>query len=221
MSFVEADQMGAHANRVLVADEMADSANTLVAILQNHGLLARPAYDGRDALAIARSWDPDAAVLEISLPNVSGFDVARELRREYGPDIRLIAYSAWSAAEERLLAMEAGFDRYVVKPALPEHLLSCLGVEGAALVRRSIDLQVDQLRQQLELGTSLLRRAEHFYDQRSHLCDLVQRTIDINQTAIAKLPVSDALRWELRQAFHQLSIRVARLRAGDHPFTSH
>jgi CheY-like chemotaxis protein len=103
--------------RVIVADDVRDSADTIVMLLAEEGYEARAVYDGNAVVELADKWQPRCAVLDLSLPGMSGFDCARHLRRKFGGRIRLVAYTGWSSAGERERAMEAGFDAVVVKPA--------------------------------------------------------------------------------------------------------
>jgi len=109
--------MKAPGARVLVADDVRDSADTVALLLAEKGYDARAVYDGQAVLDLAERWQPQCAVLDLSLPGMSGFDCARHLRRKFGASIRLVAYTGWSTDGDRKKAMEAGFDAVVVKPA--------------------------------------------------------------------------------------------------------
>ncbi len=78
----------------------------------------RATYCGRDALAIARDYQPDVAILDIGLPDLSGYEVAAELRKTYaGRELYLAAITGWGQPEDRIKAFAAGFDHHVLKPA--------------------------------------------------------------------------------------------------------
>jgi CheY-like chemotaxis protein len=109
--------MKANGARVLVADDVRDSADTVALLLAEKGYDTRAVYDGQAAIDLAERWLPQCAVLDLSLPGMSGFDCARHLRRRFGASIRLVAYTGWSTASDREKAMDAGFDAVVVKPA--------------------------------------------------------------------------------------------------------
>ncbi len=109
--------MKANGARVLVADDVRDSADTVALLLAEKGYDTRAVYDGQAVIDLADHWQPQCAVLDLSLPGMSGFDCARYLRRKFGTSIRLIAYTGWSADGEREKALDAGFDAVVVKPA--------------------------------------------------------------------------------------------------------
>lgn len=200
------------ANRVIVADEVRDSADTLASLLEGNGITARAVYDGRDALAVAGTWQPDGAVLDLSLPGMSGFEVAREFRRRYGPRIRIVAYTGWSAATDRQRALEAGFDGFVVKPADPELLLQSLGRTSAALVQRSIEVRVAQVRHQIELADSLLERAEAYEQGRDSICDFLERALDACLKGIEELPAENDVRREFEARILRLMARIESLR---------
>ena len=103
--------------RVLVADDVRDSADTVALLLAERGYETRAVYDGNAVLALAEKWQPRCAVLDLSLPGMSGFDCARQLRQRFGANIRLLAYTGWGGAVDHDKALEAGFDAVVVKPA--------------------------------------------------------------------------------------------------------
>jgi CheY-like chemotaxis protein len=78
----------------------------------------RVAYSGVAALEMSKAYAPDAVFLDIGMPGMDGYEVARRLRREvWAKDLMLIALSGWGQDEHRRRAREAGFDRHVTKPA--------------------------------------------------------------------------------------------------------
>jgi PAS domain S-box-containing protein len=104
--------------RLLVVDDNRDSANTLAALLETMGHEVRIAYDGAHAVALAAEYRPDGVFLDIGLPGMSGYDVARTLRSS--PTVahtKLIAFTGYGQDEDRQRAREAGFDHLLVKPA--------------------------------------------------------------------------------------------------------
>jgi CheY-like chemotaxis protein len=118
------------AGRVLVADDNADAAESIALLLELAGHEVRVAHTGHGALAVAREFRPDAALLDIGMPELSGYEVARELRREpWGAAINLIALRGWGREEDRLRALEAGFDRHLTKPIDPQALTALLSRE--------------------------------------------------------------------------------------------
>ena len=108
------------ARRILVADDNVDAATSLAALLEERGHEVRVAHDGARALEVAREFQPDAAFLDIGMPKVQGYEVARRLREDPATSrCLLIALTGWGRDDDRQRAREAGFDRHLVKPADP------------------------------------------------------------------------------------------------------
>jgi len=105
------------AMRILVADDSADGADSLAFLLRAAGHEVFTAYEGRTAISLAESQRPDVVLLDIGMPEVSGYDVARAIRREvWGRPMRLVALTGWGQAEHRRRSLEVGFDDHLVKP---------------------------------------------------------------------------------------------------------
>lgn len=105
------------ASRVLVVDDNVDAAETLLAFLELLGAQGRAAYDGASAVAAATEFAPHLVLLDIGLPDTSGYEVARTLRRQPAlAGMQLVALTGWGAEEDRQRAMDAGFDRHLTKP---------------------------------------------------------------------------------------------------------
>lgn len=103
--------------KVLVADDNVDAAESLAMLLQLAGHEVRLAHLGRTALSQAQLFRPDVALLDIGMPDLSGYQVAQELRQEaWARKIRLIALTGWGQEDDRRQALEAGFDHHVCKP---------------------------------------------------------------------------------------------------------
>jgi CheY-like chemotaxis protein len=120
--------MGQHeASRILVVDDLAASAETLMTLLEMEGFQVRVAHEGQAALDIAREFRPDVVLLDIGLPGMNGFEVAQALRNQpESQDALLIALTGYGEAESRARSVEAGFDHHMVKPADVNLLLSML-----------------------------------------------------------------------------------------------
>ena len=102
---------------ILVVDDSQDGADSLAFLLKAAGHAVLTAYDGRTALSIAQERLPDVVLLDIGMPEMSGYDVARAIRREaWGRNMRLIALTGWGQAEHRRRSIEVGFDDHLVKP---------------------------------------------------------------------------------------------------------
>jgi PAS domain S-box-containing protein len=108
--------------RVLVADDNRDAADSLARILELYGHEVRVAYDGATALEIARDYRPRAAVLDIGMPLVNGYEAAKRLRDALGDALTLIAATGWGQEADRRRAAEAGFDHHLTKPVDPQAL---------------------------------------------------------------------------------------------------
>lgn len=103
--------------RILVVDDNKDSADTLAMLLRLKGNDIRTAHDGVEALEVADKFHPEIVLLDIGLPNLNGYDVARRIRQQpWGQDVLLIALTGWGNDEDRRLSQEAGFNFHVVKP---------------------------------------------------------------------------------------------------------
>ncbi len=112
---------------ILVADDNRDWVDTLAFILRAEGHQVRAAYDGREALEAAAREPFDAAILDIGMPKVTGYELARRLR----PDAQaarpvLIAVTAYGRESDRLRAQMTGFDHHFAKPVDPAVLLELL-----------------------------------------------------------------------------------------------
>jgi CheY-like chemotaxis protein/anti-sigma regulatory factor (Ser/Thr protein kinase) len=105
----------ANGRRVLVVDDNTDAAELLADFLRAVGHEARVAHDGPTALREVPDFRPDTALLDIGLPVMDGYELARRLR-ELNADVQLIAITGYGQTADRRRAAEAGFDRHLVKP---------------------------------------------------------------------------------------------------------
>lgn len=118
-------------SRVLVVDDNIDAANSLAAILRMLGHEVHVALDGHSALQIAMRVRPQLVLLDIGLPGLDGFTVARRLRDELNlARLKIIAITGHGREEDRLHCIEAGIDHYLIKPVDPAFLTSLLGGSG-------------------------------------------------------------------------------------------
>jgi DNA-binding response OmpR family regulator len=112
---------------VLVADDNRDAADSLAMLLQIDGHDVRVAHGGSAALALAQAFRPEVALLDLGMPDLSGYEVAHALRREpWGKDIYLIALTGWGQEADRRRSRDAGFDCHLTKPADPDELRAVL-----------------------------------------------------------------------------------------------
>jgi DNA-binding response OmpR family regulator len=102
--------------RVLVVDDNADAADSLAMLLQVHGDEVRVAYDGEEALFAEQEFKPDVLLLDIGMPKLSGYDVARRVRDARGQEVLIVAITGWGQEEDRQRARDAGFDHHFTKP---------------------------------------------------------------------------------------------------------
>jgi chemotaxis methyl-accepting protein methylase/signal transduction histidine kinase/chemotaxis response regulator CheB len=114
--------------RVLVADDNIDGAVTLGMVLEMAGHEIQLAHTGKDAFDAAARFRPDIAILDIGMPDLSGYEVAKRIRHEaWGAGMRLIAVTGWGQEQDKRMAFAAGFDHHLTKPVDPERLGQLLG----------------------------------------------------------------------------------------------
>jgi DNA-binding response OmpR family regulator len=119
---------------VLVADDNRDAAESLGMLLRMLGNDVMLAFDGEEAVALARGFKPQIALLDVGMPKLDGYGAAREIRRNAG-EVRLVALTGWGQESDRRRAREAGFDAHLVKPADLEMLRAAIA--GPAQERSS------------------------------------------------------------------------------------
>jgi signal transduction histidine kinase/CheY-like chemotaxis protein len=113
--------------RVLVVDDNRDAADSLASLVAAFGATVRVAYDGRSALQVVRDFRPGVVFLDLGMPGVDGFEVARRIRElDELRDIALVAVTGWGQKEDRRRTGAAGFDRHLVKPVDPIKLPAVL-----------------------------------------------------------------------------------------------
>lgn len=110
--------------RVLICDDNADGADTLAVLLRSHGHDVRVSYAGGECLRQALEWKPALAFLDIGLPDMTGYGVARQLRASFGADVLLVAVTGYDSPEDRTVSAEAGFDLHLSKPVQLDRLVS-------------------------------------------------------------------------------------------------
>jgi CheY-like chemotaxis protein len=113
--------------RILVVDDNVDAADSLAALLRLMGHEVFVAYDGTTALGLLGPARPDIALLDLTMPGMSGYELARLVRSRAGSALRIVALSGFGLPEDRARALEAGFDQHMVKPVDPAFLRSLLG----------------------------------------------------------------------------------------------
>jgi DNA-binding response OmpR family regulator len=123
--------------RVLIVDDDTDIADLLSQALQLEGFETEVAHDAQAALNSFRIFSPHAAVLDVGLPQIDGYELAKSLRAEHGRKPTLIAATGYGQQQDRLRAADAGFDCHFVKPVSVHDLLQAL---DRACLRFSADV---------------------------------------------------------------------------------
>jgi len=114
---------GSH--RVLVVDDNVDAAESIAMLLQELGNEAHVVHDGPAALVACERLKPDVVLLDIGMPDMDGYEVARRLRASY-PGLRIVALTGWGQAGDRARTQAAGFDLHLVKPVELEPLIAAV-----------------------------------------------------------------------------------------------
>jgi CheY-like chemotaxis protein len=110
--------------RVLIADDCVDAAESLEMLLSESGVETQVTIEGDQAMVRASKWRPHVCVIDIEMPGLGGCDIARSIRGQHWSERPLlIALTGWTSAQERLSALEAGFDHYLTKPVEPAKLV--------------------------------------------------------------------------------------------------
>lgn len=123
----DAPSTQAASHRVLIADDNPDAAESLSLLLQMAGHVTRTAADGLAALAACAGFDPEVALLDISMPGLNGYEVAQRLRADPArADMLLVALTGWGSPDNREQARLAGFDLCFSKPVDPDELIQLL-----------------------------------------------------------------------------------------------
>jgi CheY-like chemotaxis protein len=103
--------------KILIVDDNRDAASSLAMLLELSGNRTESAFDGLGAIEAAARFQPDVILLDIGLPGLNGYEVARRMRAEpWGKKLKLVAVTGWGQAEDRERSREAGFDAHLVKP---------------------------------------------------------------------------------------------------------
>ncbi|MEX2317393.1 MAG: response regulator [Pirellulales bacterium] len=103
--------------RVLVVDDNKDAANSLAMLLRQGGYDVQVAFSGAAALAMATEFLPDAVLLDLGMPELDGYEVARLMRKKRTlKNVRLVALTGYGRDDDRQRSQEAGFDAHLVKP---------------------------------------------------------------------------------------------------------
>lgn len=117
--------------RVLIADDNRDAAESLATLLRLDGHDVTVVHDGREALAAFSAVQPEVALLDIGMPELNGYEVARQVRQgSLGRAVTLIAVTGWGQDKDKVQALAAGFNHHFTKPIEADHLCELLRSEG-------------------------------------------------------------------------------------------
>jgi DNA-binding response OmpR family regulator len=124
--------------RILIADDDRDTANTLAALMRDERHDVKVVLRGDEVLELERLTRPDVLIIDINMPGMSGYAIARELREQRGiATPLLIAVSGvWTRASERMLGHAVGFDHYLLKPCDPAEIIAIMNAHTDRAPRR-------------------------------------------------------------------------------------
>ncbi len=124
--------------RILIADDNRDAAESMSMVLRLMGNEVRTVHDGVQAIEEASAFRPDVLLLDIGMPRMNGYDVARRVREQrWGSDMILVALTGWGQEDDKRRAIEAGFDQHFTKPVNPAVLEKLVkGLHAAAHTRQ-------------------------------------------------------------------------------------
>ena len=126
---------GAHHQRILIVEDNADNREMMRILLESSGHVIHEAADGVSGVELAVQLEPDVVLIDIGLPGIDGYQVARQIRAKLRDRSRLIALSGYGQQRDRQQAFDAGFDDHLLKPVDPAHLLTVLSAARATTRR--------------------------------------------------------------------------------------
>ncbi len=121
--------------RILVVEDNGDGRETLRCLLELLGHQVEVAADGVEGVEKALAWKPEVAIVDLGLPRLNGFEVARRLRRELGRSVFLITQTGYCQPEDQREAFASGFDVHLPKPTDPAKLIDWLETAGRRLAK--------------------------------------------------------------------------------------
>jgi CheY-like chemotaxis protein len=118
--------------RVLICDDNRDTADLLEALVAIENYETCICYDGSSCIQKVRQWRPEAVLLDIGLPGMTGYEIAQSIREmDFGKDVLLVAITGYGGTDHKTMATTVGFDVHLTKPADPNQLFQLLGRAGA------------------------------------------------------------------------------------------
>lgn len=144
-----ADNTDHHLLRVLIVDDHRATAKTMSSLVKIWGHDVRCAYDGVTGLALAAAFRPDVLLLDMLMPEVNGFEVARQVRRQDRfRDCFIIAVTGRTDAKHRSECYEAGVDLFLIKPVAPSDMQTLLGLESEHVRQINNSMRVGTVRRE-------------------------------------------------------------------------
>jgi CheY-like chemotaxis protein len=131
--------------RILVVEDNGDGRETLRLLLELLGHEVQVAVDGVEGVEKALEWRPDVAIVDLGLPRLNGYEVARRLRGELGSSMFLITQTGYCQPEDRRAALAAGFDVHLAKPTDPADLIRWLEIAAQRIAGRHSDNAVPEV----------------------------------------------------------------------------
>ena len=121
-------RFSARALRIIVADDEADSVTALKLLLNDEGHDVIGLSKGAEVMRMVEEFRPDVVVLDIAMPDLSGYEIAKEIRKRHGQITPLLIAitGRYKQASDKMLGQIVGFDHYLVKPYQPDELLALL-----------------------------------------------------------------------------------------------
>jgi two-component system alkaline phosphatase synthesis response regulator PhoP len=160
------------ASRILVVDDESQIVRVLQGYLEQSGFAVMAAYDGLEALQLARQERPDLVILDLMLPRMDGIDVCRTLRKE--SDVPIIMLTARAEETDRIIGLELGADDYVTKPFSPREV-----VARVRAVLRRIAAPHEPSDELLVTGNLRLDVARHALERAGEAIDLTPSEFEI------------------------------------------
>ena len=118
--------------RVVVIDDNRSGARAIQRLVTSLGGECQIAHDGETGLALLRHVRPDIVILDIGMPRLDGYETCRRIRREFGPELMIVALTGWGQERDKQMAMRAGFNVHLTKPADPLKLEALLAGDREA-----------------------------------------------------------------------------------------
>ena len=120
---MQGENINSLSQHVLIIDDSPDLVESLRCLLEYYGCRVEVAHDGREGLRKAVERQPDVILIDIAMPGMTGYEVARAIRSTLSYKVVLIAQTAYGTNDDRAKAIASGFDEHLIKPAEPDRLI--------------------------------------------------------------------------------------------------